>query len=78
MKRYPATIALLALLIPATSFGWGRDGHRIVGYIAEQFLRANAAAAVRELLCEQILAGASTRTDEIEHHHAKKGCAKSA
>lgn len=39
--RYTA-LALSAILIPATSFGWGRDAHRIIGQMAEQFLSTKA------------------------------------
>ena len=33
-KRTP-TIALAAVLIPSVCFAWGRDGHRITGFIGD-------------------------------------------
>ena len=64
-QRRHTALALLAILIPATSFGWGRDGHRIIGHIAEQFLTPNARAAVRDLLGDASLAEVSTWADEV-------------
>ena len=64
-QRRHTALALLAILIPATSFGWGRDGHRIIGHIAEQFLSTNARAAVRDLLGDASLADVSTWADEV-------------
>lgn len=64
-RRRHTAIALIAVLIPATSFGWGRDGHRIIGHIAEQFLSTNARAAVRDLLGDESLADVSTWADEV-------------
>ena len=65
MNRRTITIALSAILIPSVSFGWGRDGHRITGYIAERLLSPQARAAVHELLGEESLADVSTWADEI-------------
>ena len=65
MYRRTILLALLAILVPATSFGWGRDGHRIIGHIAEQFLSTNARAAVRDLLGAESLAEVSTWADEV-------------
>ena len=65
MQRRTTTIALAAILIPSVCFAWGRDGHRIIGHIAEQFLSTNARAAVRDLLGGQSLADASTWADEV-------------
>ena len=65
MNRRTTCIALLAILIPSVCFGWGRDGHRITGYIAAKLLTPQAAAAVKELLGDESLADASTWADEI-------------
>ena len=50
MKRHTTTIALSAILIPSVCFAWGRDGHRITGFIAAKYLTPQAAAAVKDLL----------------------------
>ena len=65
MNRRTVATVLLAILIPATSFGWGRDGHRIIGQIAEQFLTPNARAAVLDLLGDESLADVSTWADQV-------------
>ena len=65
MKRHTTTIALSAILIPSVCFAWGRDGHRITGYIAETLLTPEARTAIRELLGNESLAAASTWADEI-------------
>ena len=50
MNRRTNTTALLAILIPSVCFAWGRDGHRITGFIAAKYLTPQAAAAVKDLL----------------------------
>ncbi len=65
MKRHTTSIALTAILIPSVCFAWGRDGHRITGYIAEKLLTPQARAAIRDLLGNESLADASTWADEI-------------
>ncbi len=65
MKRHTTTIALAAILVPSACFGWGRDGHRIVGYIAANYLTPQAAAAVKDLLGNASLADVSTWADQI-------------
>ncbi len=48
-------IALL-LLLPTYAYPWGKNGHRIVGRIAENHLTPEAAKAVEELLAPEQLA----------------------
>tara|TARA_B100000315_G_scaffold95058_1_gene87324 strand:+ start:7032 stop:7787 length:756 start_codon:yes stop_codon:yes gene_type:complete len=47
-------------------FGWGKTGHRIVGYIAEQFLTENARQGVTYILGNTSLSMVSTWADEIK------------
>ncbi|MCC6841306.1 MAG: S1/P1 nuclease [Flavobacteriales bacterium] len=54
------------LLMPATSYGWGRTGHRAVGSIAQQHLSKKARKAVQRILGGESLALASTWMDEIK------------
>jgi hypothetical protein len=63
--RRTTTIAISAILIPSVCFAWGRDGHRITGFIAAKYLTPQAAAAVKDLLGNESLADASTWPDEI-------------
>ncbi len=65
MKKHTTTIALAAILIPSVCFAWGRDGHRITGFIAAKYLTPQAAAAVKDLLGNASLADVSTWADEI-------------
>lgn len=57
-----------ALLLPAWAHGWGPNGHRVVGQIAQSHLSAHAAAQVREVLGHETLAQASTWADWIRSH----------
>ncbi len=65
MKPRTATLALSAILIPSVCFAWGRDGHRITGFIAAKHLTPQATAAVKNLLGDESLADVSTWADEI-------------
>lgn len=59
----PAATALLLAAVPC--FGWGRDGHRVIGYVAAVHLSADARAYVEGLLGSESLAEASNWADEI-------------
>lgn len=56
---------LLILALAAQCAGWGADGHRIAGVIAERFLTPKTKAAIRDLLGDETLAKAGTWADEI-------------
>ncbi|MBS1528389.1 MAG: S1/P1 Nuclease, partial [Bacteroidetes bacterium] len=38
-------LAVAILYVPARSFAWGTEGHRIAGFIAESYLSPKAKAA---------------------------------
>lgn len=57
-------------IIVAPAYGWGRDGHRIIGAIASKLLTHAAAASVTSLLGGQSLADVSTWADEIRSNPA--------
>lgn len=61
-------ILITALFITSSleAFAWGRNGHRIVGEIAQRNLNLNAKKAVEELLGKEDLARVSTWADEIK------------
>jgi nuclease S1 len=69
--RQTSIVLLLGLLLAITGSeaqAWGRDGHRIVGELAQAALDATAEAAVAELLkgeSDPTLAGVSTWADEV-------------
>jgi hypothetical protein len=55
MRRAPLLRTCVALLVivaafPPNAWGWGKEGHQIVGFIAELHLTPRARAAVDELL----------------------------
>ncbi len=64
IKLLLATLLLAAVAVTPV-FGWGPDGHRIIGDIATKYLTEKTKAAVKELLGEQSLADASNWADEI-------------
>ena len=57
--------AVVLLLMPAVAYGWGADGHRIVGEIGTHYLSPAAKANVKALLGNKSLADVSTWADEI-------------
>lgn len=61
---------LLAILCASPCFGWGPDGHRIIGLIAASYLNDKAKAAVKDLLGEQTLADVSNWADEVRNDPA--------
>jgi len=61
---------ILLLVIPTASFGWGRDGHKIIAQIAAERLTPEAKAGVAALLGDQLLIDASIWADEIRRDPA--------
>jgi hypothetical protein len=57
--------ALIALSSIQQVYAWGQTGHRITGAIAEQYLSAEAMAAIKLLLPNESLAEASSYADEM-------------
>ncbi|GMU43677.1 MAG: S1/P1 nuclease [Xanthomonadales bacterium] len=69
----PVRILLLfvCMLTTGSAWGWGRDGHRIVGQLAQQRLSPQARAAVAELLAGEAdpsLAGVAAWADHIREN----------
>jgi hypothetical protein len=74
MKRLISTVVLLALAAPA--FGWSKQGHQLVGELAERDLTPATRAEVARLLAgeaEPTLAGVSTWADEIRAQSRSTG-----
>jgi hypothetical protein len=68
MQRFrtaTALISLFLLIVPANSFGWGSDGHKIVASIAEARLTPAAKAQVDALLDGAHLADVASWADEV-------------
>lgn len=63
---------LTFVLLPILAFGWGKNGHRVVGQIAENHLTPKAAKAVRDLLGADSLAEVSNWADDIRSDPAWK------
>ena len=64
MKKLTGVLSVI-LFISIPSFGWGPEGHQIVGEIARTHLSPAASQQVRELLGNDDLAAVSTWADEI-------------
>ncbi len=58
-----ATLALGAALAPAAALGWGAQGHRVAGLVAESLLDARTRAALQELTGGEPLAELSLVLD---------------
>jgi len=58
-------LAALLFLITSTTFGWGPNGHRATGWIAEKHLSKKARKELNRILSGQSLAMASTWMDDI-------------
>lgn len=54
----------------SVSFGWGQTGHRVTGYIADQYLTKKAKKEIERILEGQSLAMVSTWMDEIRSDSA--------
>lgn len=76
MKRLiPAIVLALALATPA-AHGWSRDGHQIVGELAERQLDAATLAEVRALLADEpepTLAAVAAWADDIRADESELG-----
>jgi hypothetical protein len=57
----------IAVLFSTAAFGWGPEGHRITGSIAEDLLTDQAKAAVRDLLENQTLVDVAVWADDVRN-----------
>jgi hypothetical protein len=78
-------VAVAALLSYSTSWAWGAEGHRMVGYIADAELSPKARIAVRRLMGDDSLASVANWMDDVRptpegramqrwHYVTKKVC----
>jgi nuclease S1 len=65
MKRVVACL-LLFLLMPSQFFGWGQEGHRVVGAVGEAHLTQNAKRNIQSLIGNKSLASIATWADSPE------------
>ena len=63
-------VLFFSLLISQQSFGWGKTGHRAVGYIAEQYLTKKARKEIKKIMGSESLAIASIWMDFIRSDRA--------
>ena len=59
-------VSTFVILISLQSFGWGQNGHRIVGLIAERHLTKKALRNIKEVLKNETLAEVSNFMDAIK------------
>lgn len=71
-----ALLTLALVTVPAAAWGWGQNGHRVVGEIADRHLSNHARRQIAVILDGESLAEAATWPDEIrsdpawDHTHA--------
>ena len=65
LSRRAAALLILLSLAASPAFGFGGQGHRVIGALAEAQLSAAARSAVHELIGGQSLAEASTWADAM-------------
>lgn len=58
-------LAFILSLAIQFSYGWGATGHRITGWIADQYLNKKTRKEIERILGQQSLAMASTWMDEV-------------
>jgi hypothetical protein len=66
-------IILLCLLLPlgmAQALAWGQTGHRVVGFVAQQYLKKNVNRKINSLLQNNSLAEVSNWMDDIKSDSA--------
>lgn len=56
-------ITLLLVLLPALSFGWGAEGHRIIGAIADMHLNQIARSKLNQIMGQESIAEISNWLD---------------
>jgi hypothetical protein len=61
---------VLFVFISFNSFGWGATGHRVVGYIAQQYLDEETARRIEAILGPETIAMGSNWMDAIRSDHA--------
>jgi len=69
-KRWITFVGLVALCSAPAARGWGEEGHRITGAIAERYLSPEAKAEIAKLVPGRSLADISTWADEIRSNHS--------
>lgn len=62
-------VGMVALCSAPAARGWGEEGHRITGVIAERYLSSEAKAEIAKLVPGRSLADISTWADEIRSNH---------
>jgi S1/P1 Nuclease len=66
-------VAFLSMLSPSAGWAWGKEGHRLTGLIAEQYLTPAARAKVAELLGSETLADVAPWADSYRTEHPETG-----
>jgi hypothetical protein len=68
-KLLPMALITVVALIPAWTYAWGPDGHKIVATIAAGHLTPQAQVGVKQLQGDQSRADVSTWADDIKSDH---------
>ena len=65
MRRMLTAVVVVAVLMPGPLLGWGPEGHRVVGALAESRLSAATKTAVHKLIGTSTLSSVSNWADSI-------------
>jgi hypothetical protein len=72
MRKIPLILAIVAL-ISSLSFGWGREGHRIIAKVAEDHLNETTKVMIQSLIGNNHLYSISNWADDIRREHRDTG-----
>ena len=73
-KRLSAKLLVFALLlVPSSGFGWGHEGHTVVGLIAERYMMGEALARAGNLLDGAAIDSVGSWADDYRHDHPETG-----
>lgn len=72
MLKQKIIIVILLIITSLSSFGWGANGHRIVGEVADSYLSKKARRAVKEILGTESIAMGSNWADFVKSDSTMK------
>ena len=66
-RLFALSLSVWLCLFCTGVFAWGKDGHRVVGVVADNHLSAKARIAVRKIMQSDSLAGVANWMDEVRN-----------
>ncbi len=74
MKKQISLLILASFLLPTAAFGWGQNGHRIIGEIAQQHLKKKAEERIVAVLGGSSIAMEANWADFIKSDTTYRAC----